>query len=92
MEVNQKSNYTIKSQFFRQTFLIIKFKSIKYDVPVTHTLSRLLSAAAEWAFIHFLYIFYIGADFDAGCWVRKRETNKSGEEKNEPKRGRLVDQ
>ena len=44
------------------------------------------------AFIHFLFIFYIGADFDAGCWVGKRETNKSGEEKNEPKRGRLVDQ
>ncbi|KAM7431011.1 hypothetical protein ABFA07_018351 [Porites harrisoni] len=30
--------------------------------------------------------------FDAGCWVRQSETNKSGEEKNEPNRGRLVDQ
>ena len=47
MEVNQRSNYTIKSQFFRQTFLIIIFKSIKYNVPVTHTLLQLLSAAAE---------------------------------------------
>ena len=85
MEVNQKSNYTTKSYFFRQKYYV-QCTCNAHAVTVTVGSARMLGPSST-----FIYILYQGY-FDAGCWVRQRETNKGGEEKNEPKRGRLVDQ